>query len=72
MTTNLSGLVAANIRAELARRNIPQAAVADALGLSNAAVSRRLNGRAPIDIDDLENIAGLLDVAPVSLLAETA
>ena len=37
-----------------------------------AAVSRRLNGRAAIDIDDLENIAELLKVAPVSLLAESA
>ena len=45
--------ITGNLRAEMARRGITQQQVADVLGLSQAAVSRRLLGQSPISIDQL-------------------
>lgn len=46
----------------MARRRISQADVAAALGLSQAAVSRRLSGAVPFDVAELATIAAALDV----------
>lgn len=72
MTQTLSGAVAANIRAELARQRVSQAQVAERLGLSQAAVSRRLSGQTPFEIDEVAEVASLLDVAPSHLLGVAA
>lgn len=61
-------LVAANIRAEMARQRIPQAAIAAALGITQQSVSNRINGRVPIDVDELAVFARLLSVPVASLL----
>jgi len=72
MTQTLSGAVAANIRAELARQRVSQAQVAERLGLSQAAVSRRLTGQTPFELDEVAAVADLLAVAPSHLLAVAA
>lgn len=68
MTTGVSQAVADSVRAEMARRKITQLAVANALGVSIAAVSRRLSGHVAWDVDDLAVVAQLLDMDPRDLL----
>jgi transcriptional regulator with XRE-family HTH domain len=58
---------AANVRAEFARANQSHAILADLLGLSHSAVSRRMRGETPFRDVELEAIAKHLDV-PVSRL----
>jgi transcriptional regulator with XRE-family HTH domain len=70
MTNTPSTIVGANIRAEMARRGISQAALALKLGKSQAAVSARLRGITPVDVNELDVIAGHLGVDPASLLTE--
>ena len=70
--TTTTGEVAAEIRAELARRQIPQVRIADLLGLSQVSVSRRLTGQTPISVDELALIAGFLDVPISDLLKDAA
>ena len=61
--------VASTIRAELARRRIPQTLVAERLTLSQATVSRRLTGEYPFDVDELDVIADLLGMTTAELVA---
>lgn len=56
---------AANVRAELARRNLTQADLAEVLDISQAQVSARLRGRARLHLGEVALIAAFLDV-PVS------
>jgi transcriptional regulator with XRE-family HTH domain len=72
MTQTLSGQVAATIRAEMARRKVSQAQVADAIGVSQAAISRRLGGQTPFELDELTTVAGLLDMAVGDLIESNA
>ena len=57
--------VAAEIRAEFARRRISGRQAAKQLGWTGPYLSRRLTGAVPFDVNDLAAIAELLDV-PVS------
>ena len=50
------------IRAELARRRIPQSAVAELLNISQASVSRRLSGEIPWDVNEIDAVAKLIGV----------
>ena len=68
MPTTASAATGANVRAEMARRGLSQAAVAARLGLSQTAVGNRLRGITPFDINELTAIAGILDVPLVTLL----
>ena len=79
MTTNVTHLVplaerplrervAANVRAELARYGMQQVRVAQALGVTQQAVSQKLSGRRPLTLDDIEVIAALVDMTPDELL----
>lgn len=54
--------VGANVRAEMARRGISQAALADHLGLTQASISKRLTGRVAFDVNELTRTAEFLDV----------
>ena len=63
-------IVAAEIRAEIARQRIPQVAIATAMQLSQASVSRKLNGRYPLDVNDLYALAGVLRVPAAHLLPD--
>lgn len=69
---NSLGQTADNVRAEMARQRLPQIALAKHLGLSQAAVSRRLNGQTPFDVNELVAVAALLDVPAAALLGEVA
>lgn len=51
-----------NVRAEMARAGITQADLAAALRVSQAAVSARLLGKTPFDINELSTIAATLGV----------
>jgi transcriptional regulator with XRE-family HTH domain len=59
VANHLGLLIAASVRAELARKHISQYVVAAALGLSQAAVSRRLAGIVHFSAPELAVIAGL-------------
>lgn len=72
MTQTLSTQVAAAVRAEAARKRIGQEAIASALGLSQASVSRRLRGVAPFELDEIPVVARVLGVAVTDLIQETA
>jgi transcriptional regulator with XRE-family HTH domain len=64
----VSNDTASTVRAEMARRRIRQADLADYLGLPQASISRRLNGRTPFAVAELVAVAALLDVPVASLL----
>ncbi len=51
MTTEAPSDVAANLRAEIARRQKRQADLAPIWGMSEMAVSRRINGTVPVSAD---------------------
>lgn len=70
----LSGSVASEIRAEIARQGITQSIIADRLHVGPMWVSRRINPdrRVPLDLDDLERIAGALGIPVASLLERAA
>lgn len=72
MTQTFTDQVAANVRGELARRRLGQVQIAQALGISQAAVSRRLNGSVPLDVNELAVIARLLGVSAADLLPAAA
>jgi transcriptional regulator with XRE-family HTH domain len=61
---------AANIRAEMARRSIRQIVLAQRLGLSQAAISRRLKGETEFSVAELLVVAELLGVPAASLLGD--
>lgn len=64
--------VASTIRAELARRRIPQTVVAEKLNLSQATVSRRLAGEYPFDVAELSVLAEMLGMTASDLVAVDA
>lgn len=72
MADSLQSYVAAEIRAEMARRRVSQVDLASALGRSNAWVSVRLSGKQAIDLNDLEQMADALDVPADRLLPAKA
>lgn len=65
MTQSLASHVAAQLRAEMARQEMPAVRLAGVLGVSDNWVIRRMRGRNPINMDDLERIATVLNV-PIS------
>ena len=64
--------VAANIKAQMARTATTQQILADALHLSQTAISRRLSGHVCFTIDELVAIAAVLGVPVVDLLEDIA
>jgi transcriptional regulator with XRE-family HTH domain len=54
--------VAANVRAELARRRITQTDVAQRLGVSRQNVAQRLNGSVDFRVGELISIANMLGI----------
>jgi transcriptional regulator with XRE-family HTH domain len=71
MKTNATAAsVAGEVRAAMARRRISQTALAEALGMSQAAISRRLTGTIPFDVAELSAIATILGVPLSALLAD--
>ena len=64
----LRELVAGELRATLARKRVSAAEAARRLGWSQTYMARRVDGRAPLDVDDLERIAEVLEVTVADLL----
>lgn len=62
-------LVAAEVRAELARQQLSGVRAAKALGWTQNYISVRLRGTVPFDVNDLIKIADLLEV-PVGMFFE--
>src|SRR5262245_30870273 len=67
-TTRLTDQVAEEIRALLGRRRLSASALAIRMGVTQRYISRRLTGEAPLDLNDIEMIARVLDVEPAKLL----
>lgn len=66
--STLAGSVAAEVRAQLARRQFTGTALAAAINRSEMYVSRRLRGDVPFDLVDLEQIAQFLGLPVADLL----
>jgi transcriptional regulator with XRE-family HTH domain len=60
--------VASMVRAEMARRGMRQVDMADMLGLSQAAVSRKLQGLIPFTIAELYELAERMGVEPAQFV----
>jgi hypothetical protein len=63
--------IADNVRAEVARRRVPQAEIAEALGLHQAGVSRRLAGRTEWTGTELSRLAEVLQVPVAAFFPQT-
>lgn len=64
----LTDLVAAEVRAEMARQQVTQVQLSRSIGMSQQSLSERLRGKTPFTTDDLEKVAGALRVHPARLL----
>ena len=62
--------VAEILRVEMARRRMTQRALADATGLSQSYIGRRMTGEMPFTTDDLGKIAGVLDMQVSALIPQ--
>lgn len=61
-------LVAAEVRAEMARQRMSQVKLAELLGVAQQTISRRLVGEVPFDVTELAQIAALLKVPATQFL----
>lgn len=70
MEQGLTYRVASEIRAEMGRQSVTHTAIAEALGISQPQVTKRLNGAIPLSVPELELIAGRLGVPVTNFFAE--
>ena len=68
MNTSHRGRVAAEVRAAVARNGISRGDLAEKLGINPDVLSRKLNGSAPIGLDEIAAIARALNLAPRDLI----
>lgn len=68
----LTEQVAAEVRAYMARGRINQTQLAEALGLTQSSVSKRLRGVIAFDVNELQQVAEVLGVHPAVLLGGNA
>jgi transcriptional regulator with XRE-family HTH domain len=68
MSSTTAETVAANVRAEMARRRVTQADLAELLNVSQQAISRRVSGRTAFGLDDLAKLADHFGVPLVALI----
>jgi len=61
--------IAANVRAEVARKSLPADSIAALLGLHRNTVTSRLAGRSPFYAYEIARLAAVLDVSAMVLLA---
>jgi transcriptional regulator with XRE-family HTH domain len=64
-------MVGSRVRGLLAERKLSQSAMAARLGISKAAMSRRIAGEIPFNVAEIGSLAALLDV-PASRFFEAA
>lgn len=69
-TNQTAERIAANVRAEAARRQVTQTMLADRLGLTQPGMSRRMLGRVPFSAAELAAVAEVLSVSVVDLIGE--
>lgn len=62
--------VGTNVRAEMTRAGVSQTTLAEQLGMSQPALSKRLLGKQVFDIDELTRVAEHLGVPVAVLLAD--
>ena len=67
MTSPFPERVRANVRAEVARAGLSQTDLAEGLHTTQQAISRRMSGKVPFDVAEIEAIAEFLGI-PVSAL----
>lgn len=72
MSIAAAARVAEVVRAEAERKKISQRRIAEAIGKSQAASWRRLNGHTPFDVVELEQVAKLLGVSAKTLMGRAA
>lgn len=68
MTSTPSAVTGANVRAEMARRDVSQVALAEAIDMGQPSLSKRLRGVTPFDINELSAVAEYLGVPLSNLL----
>lgn len=68
MSDTLNSRAAANLKAQIVRRDYTQEEFAEKAGLSRNTLGNLLAGRTVLDLDRLELFARLLDVEPAKLL----
>lgn len=66
--SSLSTSIAAELRAEMARKRRTQADLGEVLGISQAGVSARLRGVTPIGLDELDTACKWLGVSVQTLI----
>lgn len=71
-TESTAVAVGRRVKEEMDRQSIRQTAVAKRLRLSQSAVSRRLLGVVPFDVEELEILSSLLDVPTTVFLGVSA
>lgn len=64
--------VAAEVRAEMARKKVSQQEVARQLGVAQQTISRRITGDIPFDVAELAKIAQILGVPLSHFVVERA
>lgn len=64
--------VAEILRVEMARRRMTQRKLADATGLSQSYIGRRMTGEMPFTTDDLDKVAGVLGMQVSALIPQGA
>lgn len=70
MTEPLPERVAGEVRAEMGRQRLNQRQIAEALGITQGAVWKKLDGRTPFRLAELETLADLFQVPVVQLLGD--
>lgn len=70
VNTSLSGIVAGNLRAEMARQKLGGVDLAALLKCSQQSASRRVTGVQAIDLDELPRIAEWLGVSVFDLVTD--
>lgn len=68
MTQGLTQRVASEVRAEMARQHVSQRQIAEALGVDQSQVSRRLRGEIALNTTELEQVANFLGVPVTNFL----
>lgn len=61
--------VGANVRAEMTRAGVSQTTLAEQLGMSQPALSKRLLGKQVFDVDELARVAAALELDMSVLIA---
>lgn len=60
--------IAGEVRAVMARKGIGVGQLAQALGINPLVLGRKLNGSAPIGLEEMRDIARALDMSPSELI----